>query len=217
MEDIFEVQWAYLAFGLLMLFFPRAWMRFGQLQSRKRQPRESLERFAQDGANDPDNKSVPLGRELRKGRNYVDFLRGCSGALAIWHFSFIADGSFRPLAFWLQILISAIAVIIQSTRWREKVTFFASIFFCAGLSIGMGNFYSAALAFLFVCAMNPLLATPRIFMGTFALMLLPFNSLIGAGFTLAMVNTSLVLLPPLMSLLAKRPLVIFTRKRNLMW
>lgn len=217
METLFEIHWLYLAFALLMLWLPRSWMRLGKWRSRKRRQRETHERFAQDGANDPDDKSVRLKRELSKGKNYLDFLRGLAGALALWQFSFTAEGDDRMLAFGLKIALSLIAVLIQSIRWREKITFFAAIFFCAGLSIGMGNYFSGAMAFLLICAINPVIPTPRLFLTGYALLLLPFNFFLGGGGTLALINTVMLLLPPLLSLMAKRPMVIFTRKRNLMW
>lgn len=200
-----------------MLWFPRQWMRLGKLWRKKRKERETMERFAQDGANDPDDKSVRLGRELKNKRNYLDLFRGLVGGIALWDFSFEPDRGSRLLVFGICGAVTFIAVLIQSVRWRERITFFAAIFFYAGLSSGMGSYYPGALAFLLVCAINPIIPNPRTFVGAYALLLLPFNYFLGDDLRIALFNTTALLLPALWSLLVKRPMVLFTRKRNLTW
>ncbi|MBA4138842.1 MAG: hypothetical protein C0518_16175 [Opitutus sp.] len=217
MEVSFEIHWPYLALALAMLWFPRQWMRLGKWRPKRRKERETMEKFATDGAVDPEDKSVRLARELKSPRNYLDFFRALVGGVSLWEFSFTFGGEDRAIFFGLKIGITLIAVLIQLIRWRERITFFAPIFFFAGLSIGMGNYFSGAMAFLLMCAINPVIPTPRLFISAFALLLLPFNVFLGAGLQLAVINSLLVLLGPLLSLLAKRPMVIFTRKRNLMW
>ncbi len=211
------VHWPYLALALAMLWFPRQWMRFGKLWRKSRKERETMERFAQDGANDPDDKSVRLGRELKNKRNYIDVLRALVGAVALWDFSFEAEQESKWLVFWLCCAVAFIAVLIQSIRWRERITFFAAVFFYAGLSSGMGSYYPGALAFLLVCAVNPVIPTPRLFVSAYALLLLPFNFFLGDDWRIALFNTFILLVPVIWSMMVKRPMVIFTRRRNLMW
>lgn len=211
------IHWHFLAIALLMLCYPRQWMRFGKLWRKRRKERETLERFAQDGANDPEDKSVRLVRELRNKRNYLDFFRALAGGLALWHFSFEAGPEQAKLVFWLCAAISTVVVLIQSVRMRERITFYAAIFFYAGLSSSMGNYYPGALAFLLVCAINPVIPNPRMFTVAYALLLLPFTFFLGDSWLLALFNTALLLLAPLWSLLVKRPMVIYTRRRNLTW
>lgn len=223
MENFPTVHWPYLAAALVMLWFPRQWLRAGRLTGKRRRERETMERFQQDGGNDPDDKSVRLKRELKNPRNYIDFFRGLAGSLALWHFSFTIELEQRDLFHTICGLISLVAIIIQTTRWHERVTFFAAIFFLPGLSMGisdpfvLGNHFSASMAFLLVCAFNPVIPTPRMFMTVYGLLLLPFDWLLGGDFQLAWINSLLALLPPLFSLMAKRPMVIFTRKRHLGW
>lgn len=218
METAFTVHWLYLALALAMLWFPRQWMRFGKLQKKKhRKERETLEKFAQEGANDPDDKSVRLTRELRSPRNYLDLFRGIVGGIALWEFSFTGDSS-DWVALALKYVIMFVAVMIQTIRWRQRITWFAAIFYFAGISIGMGNHVAGSLAFLLTCTINPVIPTPRTFVGVFAIMLLPFNFFLGdGGMTQATANMALVGLPVLFSLLTNRPMVVFTRKRNLVW
>jgi hypothetical protein len=216
MVESFTVHWFYLALALAMLCFPRQWMRFGKWRKKRRKERETMDKFAQDGARDPNDQSVRLGRELRSLRNYLDFFRGAAGGLALWEFSFTAEPK-SWLALSLKIAITVVAVLIQSSRWRQRITWFAAIFFLCGLIIGMGNYVPGSLAFLFVCTLNPIIPTPRLFVASFGLVLLPFGYFLGNDVLLTVISCSIVLLPVLLSLLTQRPMVVFTRKRNLVW
>jgi hypothetical protein len=212
-----EVHWLYLLTGLALLLYPRQWMRFGKWRKKRRKERETADRFAQDGANDPSDKSVRLGRELRALRNYLDFFRALAGGMAVWQFSFVFDPTDKWPVLGLKVALTLLAVTVQVTRFRERITFFAAIFFFAGLSIGMGNYVSGSLAFLLTCTINPVIPNPRVFVSAYGLLLLPFNYFLGGDRNLVVVNSVLILLGPLVSLLLKRPMVVFTRKRNLTW
>lgn len=216
MAETFTVHWLYLALALAMLCFPRQWMRFGKWRKKRRKERETMDKFAQDGARDPNDQSVRLGRELRSLRNYLDFFRGAAGALALWDFSFTAEPK-NATVLTLKITITVIAVLIQSSRWRQRITWFAAIFFLAGFVIGMGNYVAGSLAFLLVCTVNPIIPTPRLFVAAFGFVLVPFGIFLGNNTALAIIASSIVFLPVLLSLLSKRPMVVFTRKRNLVW
>lgn len=176
-----------------------------------------MERFAQDGANDPDDKSVRLGRELKNKRNYIDVFRALVGTVALWKFSFEGDDEMRWMIFGICCALTFIAVLIQSIRWRERITFFAAIFFYAGVSSGIGSYYPGALAFLLICAINPVIPTPRLFVSAYALLLLPFNFFLGDDWRIALFNSIVLIVPVIWSMMVKRPMVIFTRRRNLMW
>lgn len=219
METLFEIHWPYLALALLLLWFPRPWLRVGRWRKRRRQQRETMVKFQQDGGATPDDKSVRLGRELRSPRNYVDFLRALAGGLALWEFSFTAGVEDWKFVLGVQLAITFAAILIQSVRWKSsRVTFFAAIFFYAGISIGMGHHVSGLLAFLLVCAVNPVLPTPRLFVSAYAAVLLPFNYFLGGtGLLLSAANALMLLAPVLLSLLAHRPMVIFMRKHEVMW
>lgn len=212
-----EINWILLLTGLALLLYPRQWMRFGKWRRKRRKERETSERFAQDGAVDPSDKSVRLGRELLAKRNYLDFFRALAGALAVWEFSMTFESADKWPVFGLKVALTLAAVLVQVVRWRERITFFAAIFFFAGLSIGMGNYVSGSLAFLLTCTINPVIPNPRVFVSAYGLLLLPFNYFLGGDPNLVAVNSALILLGPLVSLLLKRPMVVFTRKRNLTW
>ena len=217
MPATLEIHWPYLLVGLALLLYSRSWMRFGKWRRRRRRERESVERFAQDGANDPADKSVRLGRELRGKRNYLDFFRALAGTMALWQWSFAYEAVDQWTVFGLQAFLTLLAVVVQTTRWRQRVTFFAAIFFFAGMSVGMGNYVAGSLAFLLTCTLNPVIPNPRLFVSAFGLLLLPFNYFLGGDRDLVLLNSALVLLPVLVSLLVKRPTVVFTRRRHLAW
>jgi len=217
METSLEIHWFFLTLALLLLGFPRSWLRLGRWRSRRRRQRETMVKFQQDGGANPEDKSVRLKRELRSPRNYVDLLRALAGGLALWHYSFTAGPDDRRFVLLVQLLVTFAAVMIQSTRWRQRITFFAAIFFYLGISVAMGNYVSAVLAFMLTCAINPVLATPRLFVSAYAALLLPFNYFLGGGPLLAVANSLLLFLPVLLSLLSNRPMVIFMRKHEVMW
>ena len=216
MESTYVIHWPYLAFALLMLLFPRAWLRFGKWQRRRRKQRELFDKFARDGGNDPDDKSVKLTRELANKRNYIDFFRAAAGAYALWHFS-VSDlhRDARFIFIGGAAVVTLAGILLQSVRLGTRATFYAPIFYLAGVSIGMGSFFAGGFAFLLVCAINPVIPNPRLFITAYGLLLLPFNFLFSAGVPLMVVNTALVLAIPLVSLLARRPVVILTKKANL--
>lgn len=218
MENAFQVHWPYLALALAMLWYPRQWMRFGKWLKKRRRERETIERFAQDGAVDPSDKSLKLGRELKAKRNYLDLLRAAVGGYALWEFSFTAAPEHATLALVLKALLVLVGVLIQAVRWRERITWFAAVFYALGLSVGLGNHVGGPMAFLLACTINPVLPTPRVFLSVFGLLLVPFGYFVGqVGLTETLVASGLILLPPLLSLLTQRPMVVFTRKRNLTW
>jgi hypothetical protein len=218
MDAGLQIHWLYLLSALLLLWFPRSLLRLGRWRSRRRRHREALEKFASDGAVDPSDLSVRLGRELRKPRNHLDFWRAFAGAVALRFFAFSGvDSVAQHFVFVLQMAVLLIAILAQTVRFDRRVTFFAAVFFAAGVSIGMGNFFPATMAFLLTCAINPVIANPRLFFSVFALLLFPFNWLFGGGLILAAANSLLLLVPPVMSLLADRPMVIYARRHQVTW
>jgi hypothetical protein len=216
MDDSLLIHWPYLGLALLMLWFPRQWMRFGRLLRKKRKQREMFEKFAQQGGKDPDDKSVQLTREFGKKRNYLDLLRGIVGGYALWHFSFDAGTpAMENTVVGIATVVSMVGLLIQSVRRDDgRLAFFAPIFFCAGLSLTMDLPYVGGFAFLLTCAINPMLPTPRMFLTCYGLLLLPFGFLFGESFLVVVANTFLLLLLPLLSLMAGRSLVIFSKKAD---
>ncbi len=71
MDTKLETHWPHPAPSLAMLSFPRQWMRLDKWRNELRQERETMEKFAQDVAVDPEDKSVSPGCELKSPRNLM--------------------------------------------------------------------------------------------------------------------------------------------------
>ena len=225
MFDTLTISWPYLLIAIAMLWFPRQWLRSGKsLLKRRRKPEGTLERLAGMGARDPEDHSVQLSREFTNFRNYVDLFRAFAGGYCLTQFAFTtADARAALTALIIKALVLLVAVLIQSVRNADRLSFFAAIFYLLGLTAGTCGTSSASapftighstglFAFALVLAINPVIPNPRMFLTAFGLLLLPFGIFFGADLPLLTVNVLLVLLPPLLSLLTRRPVVIFSRK-----
>lgn len=213
MSDSLTIHWPYLLLAVTLLWFPRAWLRSGRRLLKKRhKPDDALERLAGVGVHDPENKSVQLGREFRNFRNYVDLFRALVGGYSLGYFAFTVTETTATPVLLIQTLVLLGAVLIQSVRYDTRLNFYAPIFFFLGMATGFSGHYTALFAFALVLAINPVIPNPRWFLTAFALFMLPLAYLFDADLAMIGVTALGILLPPLLSLLAKRPLVILTRK-----
>ncbi len=212
------IHWAYLAVVLLMLWFPRQWLRKGfRFAKKRRHPGDKVIQFGNERAVDPDDKSLRLGKEFATFRNHVDLLRAAAGGWGLVQFAFEAhekDGRLGVLI--LQAVILLTAVLIQTLRRNERVVYFAPVFYFAGLAIGAGGPLPGVFGFLLVLLVNPAIPNPRWFLTVQALAVLGFGlyySSFVADVRLLGVVSFLLVLPVLLSLLSARPLVVYS-KRN---
>jgi hypothetical protein len=214
MPTSFSISWPYLMLAIAMLWFPRQWLRNGaRVLKKRRKPDGAMERLAGIGARDPDDKSVQAGREFANFRNYIDLFRALAGGYSLTQFALVATteaGEVQVLA--AQAAILFVAVLIQCIRVDHRLSFFAPIFFLVGMCVGATGHYAGLFAFALVLAVNPIIPNPRLFLTAYGLLLLPFGIFFGADVELLVVNAVMVLVPPMASLLTKRPLVIFSRK-----
>lgn len=198
-----------------MLWFPRQWLRNGgRLFKRRRTPRNSVEKLAGQGSRDPEDKSVHPGKEFKTFRNYVDFFRALAGGHSLSVYSFTAtgpDSQMTVLAIQIAVLLGAVA--IQAVRLENgRHNYFAPIFWLVGLGIGYTSHYAPLFSFALVLAINPALPNPRWFLTAYGLLLLAVGLVLDAAVMHLALIAGLILLVPLASLLAKRPLVIYARK-----
>jgi hypothetical protein len=225
MAETLTIHWSYLLLAVVLLWFPRQWLRTGRsVLKKRRKPDGALERLAGMGARDPEDRSVQPGREFAKFRNYVDLLRAFAGGYCLIQFAFEAEGEDAGrTAFILQSVVLLVAVLVQSVRLEKRVSFFAALLFLLGMTVGTCGVSSVAhpfsighaaglFAFALVLAINPVIPNPRWFLTAFGVLLLPFGFVLGAAPRFVAVNAGLILLTPLLSLLTKRPVVIFSRK-----
>lgn len=213
------IHWGYLAVVVLMLWFPRPWMRRGlRLSKKRRHPGDKVIQFGNERALDPDDKSLRLGLEFRTFRNHVDLLRAAAGGWGLVQFAFEAEGGDEAGLgiLILQGVILLAAVLIQTLRRNGRVVFFAPVFYFAGLAIGAGGPLPGLFGFLLVLLLNPAIPNPRWFLTAQALALLAFGLYYSRFVTdvrLLGVISFLLVLPVLLSLLSARPLVVNSKRR----
>ena len=98
-------------------------------------------------------------------------------------------------------------------REKNRLTFYPPIFYLAGLSVGLCDARGAGFAFALIWAVNPALPNAQGFLTVYALLLVVFGHFYAwSGDLSAAYAGGLCFLPVLLSMLAKRPLTIFTRK-----
>jgi hypothetical protein len=211
-------------FGLLLLWFPRQWMRRGValLRRRKRSSPSApiTEPWKDREMGDP---RVSFAVEFTKLRNYLDLLRAgagslmLSGGMGMTAALAVAPGSPRSATLQLmatRAVILLVALLIQTVR-REKnrVSFYPPIFYLAGLSIGLCDIRGALFAFILIWAINPALPNVQAFLSVYAVIMVAFGHYFAwSGDLSAAYAGVLCFLPVLLSLLARRPLTVFTRK-----
>ena len=167
----------------------------------------------------PGDRSIWLREELVNGRNYFDLLRGSIGSWAVMHDGFFlsptagetSSGHLTLLA--LQAGIFVVAISIQMIRWSGKISLFAPIFFLTGLLVGVCSWHVALFATVLVWALNCVLPNPEAFLLVQAIALAGFSYLfLGAITVMTLLGAFLLLLPMVISLLAKERLMLKIRR-----
>ena len=210
----------YLLLGLAFLWFPRQWLRFGSVFWRRRRRKVETEPWA---TREPGDMRVKFKVEFTKFRNFVDLLRaGVGGTFILGGLGVVSavlpDANASKIVTMQVIAIRAtillIGLLIQTLRFKNgRVAFFPPIFYLAGLSVGLCDPRGAAFAFALIWSINSALPNAQAFLTIYALLLVTFGHFIAwAGDLSAAYAGVLCFLPVLLSLLLKRPLIVFTRK-----
>jgi hypothetical protein len=209
-----------LLLGIALLWFPRKWMRLGLIVgSRRQKSGRNTEGWSKPEPGDP---RLRVRAEFTKGRNYFDLLRGAVGSLALVGGPLVDGGlaaatpnlteARQVLA--VQTAILFVGLLIQTIRIeRRHLSFFAPIFFLAGISVTLCGPWGAFFAFALVWGVNPMFGGAQGFLGVYSLLLGGFGALLGhRGYALPIVAFGLAFAPVLLSLLTRRPLIVYTRK-----
>ena len=221
-----SINFYYLIPALILLWMPRHWLRVGRSAARKlgiarRNRKREFVRIRESG----DNR-VNFSEEFKKPRNYIDFMRALIGGLIIignpeWGIescfsSTVATqtASQGMFIFELQIGLVAVGVVRQFVRVEGRITFYAPLFYFAGLAISLCGFGAGFFAFLLVWVFNSALPIPPVgFLTVFNLFLLLlgmlFQGLINYYVYAAVI---LFMLPVVVSLMARRSLALFNKK-----
>jgi hypothetical protein len=213
-----------LALGVVLLWFPRHWMRRGLALLKRRRRSKGSERILEPWKDrEPGDPQVNFRVEFTKFRNYCDLVRAAAGGLVICGGAGVVPGiilaanaprsaSYQALA--LKSAIVIVGVLIQAVRYEKyRLSFFPPIFFLAGLSVSLCGYPAAGLAFVMIWAVNPVLSNAQAFLTAYAVLLVGFGSMfLHPGHLMVMLAGGLAFLPVLLSLLARRPLVIFNSR-----
>ena len=214
--------------ALVLLWFPRQWLRLGSVLIKRRSrknPDQALAATEPWNVREPGDPRVHFGTEFSKFRNYVDLVRAVAGGVCITgglrvdSCLQLADGAPASQVKGLiaiKALILLLGLLIQAMRYeKHRFTFYPPIFFLAGLSVPLCEPYAALFAFVSIWAINPIFASAQGFLTIYAVLMVAFGQYFaGLGDKTAMFAGFLCFLPVLLSLLANRPLVIFARKTH---
>lgn len=215
--------------ALVLLFFPRQWLRAGRAATRKlRWLRRSRARQKDPTQiREPGDIRLRFIEEFTKPRNYIDFLRALGGGLVIlgdkdWQIAscfqrphdYVAAGGAVDVLMYGRMLILLVAVLIQFIRFEQRVSYYAPIFFLGGLGFAMCGFSAGFFAFVVAWTMNsatPL--TPTGFLSAYALLIFMLGLIFrGIGDYYVAFAGMVSFLPVLVSLLARRSLAMFNKK-----
>lgn len=217
-----NIIWPQFLVALLLLWMPRQWLRVGGSLFKRRRKSGNVRRD-REAEREPGDNSIYFRDEFMKVRNYVDFFRAGIGGLAIvglpvadiapalqalpdaapWR-GYVVDGV------WIAVLL--VGVLIQSFRFEKRSAMFPPIFYISGLTFGTCGVAVAAPAVVLTWAINTTLSGPLAFLCLYAGTIGIFGFLLSDDLEQVGVTTALVFLPVLISLLAKKRLVHFSKK-----
>jgi hypothetical protein len=202
-----------LPLAVLLLWFPRQWLRFGKKLNLTRPRRRRSEKEVRDA----EDISVKLKDEFRKVRNWVDLVRAAVGSIGLCMVCFrVAPDAPRNVAiniFLIQAAVLAIGVLIQTVRVQPRLTLVAPLFFALGLSFGLVGWPAALLACVAIWALNLVLPSAGYFLFFFAGLEVSFGFLLGWAARPDMILAAgLTVAPVLLSAVTNRRLVQLSKK-----
>lgn len=207
----------HLLLGVVLLFFPRPWMQKVVKIAKRQKKKAGVERLKDPWKNkEPGKPAVDFKTEFTKFRNYLDLVRAAVGSVAIWggfgYSAAVAGGGIKGLA--VKAVIMLVGVVIQATRLSGgRISFFPPIFFVAGLLLGVCGWEVALFAFILTWAMHRMVRNASWFLILNAVIVYGFGAFFQDVFSLTVILAAgLVFLPVLLSLLANRPLLIYTSR-----
>jgi hypothetical protein len=212
-----------LLLALLLLWFPRPWLRAGAVLLKRRLRPGSSRAKEPWNIREPGDPRVYFTTEFSKIRNYVDLLRAAAGATCVMGEGWIdaclqVPAGARSGQVWgllaVKSAILLVGLLIQTLRYeKRRVTFYPPIFFLAGLSVPLCSPWAAFFAFAMIWAVHPMFGDAQGFLTVYALLMAGFGFYFN-GFKDKTVILAAIFcfLPTLLSLMAQRPLVIFSRK-----
>lgn len=155
------VHYAFLALALLLLWFPRNWLRHGlRVLSGPSRRSSRAARADEELTRDPHDRGVKPLAEAGKSRNWIDLMRAGVGAYGVTMVALRPPvGSEQPdvMTIACQGAVLAIATLVQMVRLEGRVSLFAPIFFLQGMTLGVAGWLVGALAMIGTWALSPVL------------------------------------------------------------
>ena len=198
--------YVYLALSLLLLWFPRNWLRFG-VRVTPKPPRKYNQTKVE---RDPYDKSVkPLG-EAAKSRNWLDLFRAMIGAYGVLRVAEQqAQGELADAPVLLALAAGALLVgtMVQMIRLQGRLSLFAPIFFLQGLTFGATGGMVGTIAMLGTWGLSPVLPSAGALLFVQGAAALCLSLLLrGADPVLGMVAAGVTWVPVLISVLFRKRL-----------
>ena len=202
-----------LCFSLLLLWFPRTWLRLGKRVTAKPQRRYNVSKPERD----PYDKTIYPLAEAAKSRNWVDLFRGAVGAYGLFEAGLLPPPNvvgLDTITASIQGGVLLLAMLIQMVRYETRLSFFAPIYFLQGMCFGVAGGLVGALAMLGCWGLSPLLpgAGPVLFVQGCLVLVLGLL-LKGADPTLLMTLAGIIILPSILSVLMRKKLSASLDKR----
>lgn len=210
--------------ALLLLWFPRQWLRVGPVGRRVRGQR--ARDWSPSRERSPGDMSVWLNEEIVKPRNWVDFFRSLAGGAAVGGTLFSGvmaispalakpDGLTLQIIFGLKVLVLLLGLAVQTFRVETRLSLFAPIFFVQGLAFGLIGFKSALVAIVLAWVVNALLPSVAVMLAVFGFLEVCVGTFFGQPRREVLLAGGLSLLPVIVSFLLKRRLAQFTKKTKI--
>lgn len=216
-----QIHWLLLAATIALLWMPRSWMRWGPRLGRQRKG----QRLAHSWTHAPQDGTVlSFGHEFTKVRNYLDagrsfvatmLLVGANGMpAAVAVASPLAPGAAR------QVLLAQMAVLlggllIQCVRFeRRRLALAAPVFYLAGVLCGLQLPLAGLAAFAVSWALVPVVPYTLGFLTVMGVVFAAVGVFLTGVGLLTGAGAGLCLVPVLISLLSRRPLMVFSRRSS---
>jgi hypothetical protein len=223
------IDYMFLGLALVILWFPRQWLRVGRTATRQLRWLRRSRAKASDPSQirEPGDSRLALREEFSKPRNYIDFLRALTGGLLLigngeWGIEpcitlkteHLLQGSEGDFLTYARMALLLVGVLIQFLRHEARLTFYAPIFYLGGLGFALCGFNAGFFAFLVGWTINtaaPL--SPAGFLSLYALLMFMLGLLFrGVSDSYVIFAGAVSFLPVMVSLLARRSLALFTKR-----
>ena len=213
-----DIHLPFLLLALVLLWLPRSWLRRGRTLWRRRRRHLTSPSWTHAPA---DGTTLTFRLEFAKPRNYLDFFRAAAGTMALVGSNGItpavgvlpdAAGAQHQVLL-VHIVILLIGVLAQTLRREHRrLSLAAPIFYVAGLTLGLAVPIAALSAFMVAWALVPVVPYTQGFLIVQAIVFGAIGTFLGGVNLLTLAGVAVGLVPVLLSLLSRRPLLIYSRR-----